>query len=64
MVLKAEVWGWREVLSNSISELILNSIFNDDLDKNIRERLRKSAPDRHTHKKRKYHQKRLSYQEN
>lgn len=43
MVLKGEAQAWREVPHNSVSELILNNIFSNDLD--ICKGLIKSAPD-------------------
>lgn len=32
MVLKGEVWDWKKVPHNSVSELILNNVFSNELD--------------------------------
>lgn len=45
MVLKGEVWNWREVPHNSVSELILKNIFSNDHDISIYKGLIQSAPD-------------------
>lgn len=45
MVLKEEVWEWKKVPHNSVSELILNNVFSNDLDIKICEGPIQSAPD-------------------
>lgn len=45
MVLKGEVWDWKKVPHNSVSELILNNVFSNELDIKICEGPIQSAPD-------------------